>query len=153
MPYKNKQDCNKQRKRIAMKFKGKTCHKHGGTDGVPIGPHCRKCNNASVRKWVLSDPRRTLLLGARQRARKFGVLFRIILSDITIPDACPVLGIKLIPGIGAMHDGSPTLDRIIPDLGYVLGNIQVISLKANRIKNNASIEELEKVLAYVKRSS
>ena len=31
---------------------------------------------------------------------------------------------------------SPTLDRLIPELGYVPGNIAVISMKANRIKSD-----------------
>lgn len=41
------------------------------------------------------------------------------------------------------RDGSPTLDRIVPDKGYVRENVWVISGRANRIKNDATIEELE----------
>lgn len=45
----------------------------------------------------------------------------------------------------------PSLDRINPDRGYVPGNVQVISFRANTLKNNATREELAKVLAYMKR--
>lgn len=44
---------------------------------------------------------------------------------------------------------SPSLDRIKPELGYVKGNIRVISFKANSIKNDASIEELRQILQYM----
>jgi hypothetical protein len=40
---------------------------------------------------------------------------------------------------------SPTIDRIDPRLGYVPGNVHVVSHRANRIKNNATLEEFEKI--------
>lgn len=43
----------------------------------------------------------------------------------------------------------PTLDRIIPNKGYVKGNIQIISQRANVIKNDASAEEIMKVAKYM----
>jgi len=67
---------------------------------------------------------------------------------------CPILGIPLIPGIGAQSPNSPSLDRIIPSLGYVKGNIAVISYRANAMKNDATIDELESfsnnILSYIK---
>lgn len=41
-----------------------------------------------------------------------------------------------------MHDASPSVDRINPHLGYVPGNVQVISYKANSMKRNCTMEEL-----------
>ena len=46
---------------------------------------------------------------------------------------------------GVLGDDSPSLDRIVSSLGYVKGNIRVISYKANRVKSNATLEELRKV--------
>lgn len=46
-------------------------------------------------------------------------------------------------------DASPTLDRIHPDIGYVPGNVMVISAKANRMKNNASLEELKALVIWM----
>jgi hypothetical protein len=55
---------------------------------------------------------------------------------------------------GTGHHGvksnSPTVDRLVPELGYIEGNISVISHRANSIKRDASAEELEKVLAWVR---
>jgi hypothetical protein len=50
----------------------------------------------------------------------------------------------------AALDSSPSLDRLVPALGYVIGNIHVISNRANTLKNNASIKELECVIEYMK---
>jgi hypothetical protein len=61
-----------------------------------------------------------------------------------------VLGIPLQIGTGDKTDNSPSLDRIVPSKGYVIGNIEVMSDKANRIKTNASLEEIEKVVIYLR---
>ena len=51
-----------------------------------------------------------------------------------------------------MQDNSPTLDRIVPELGYVPGNVAVISWKANRLKgNNTDPELFEKVAKYIRK--
>jgi hypothetical protein len=42
------------------------------------------------------------------------------------------------------------LDRINPEKGYVIGNVNWISGRANRIKYNATIYELESILSYMK---
>jgi len=91
-----------------------------------------------------------LFFAAKVRAKKYSVPFSIELSDIMVPTNCPVLGIPLIMGDKYAHDNSPSLDRIIPELGYVKGNIMVISHKANTIKSNANVEELEKVFLFYK---
>lgn len=91
---------------------------------------------------------KTMLLSAKARAKKMGLPFNLIESDIIIPEFCPLLGIKLERKEQSDKSGfiysSPSLDRIIPELGYVKGNIMVISMKANSMKYNASIEELIK---------
>lgn len=52
-------------------------------------------------------------------------------------------------GTGPAPD-SPSLDRVIPELGYVPGNVIVISWRANNLKRDATIEELEAVIAYMR---
>lgn len=91
-----------------------------------------------------------MLANARQRAAKAGVPFGITRADIVIPSHCPVLGVELVRRIGRKGgcDSSPSLDRIIPDLGYVPGNIVVVSRRANRIKTDATVEELEAVADF-----
>lgn len=46
---------------------------------------------------------------------------------------------------------SPSLDKIVPELGYVKGNIVVVSLRANQIKSDATIEELQAVAKFYNR--
>lgn len=91
-----------------------------------------------------------LLNSARHRAKKRGLEFNITKNDITIPDTCPVFGTTLYSSKGHVTDNSPTLDRIDNSKGYIKGNIQVISHRANSIKRDATIEELEKIIEYMK---
>lgn len=81
---------------------------------------------------------------AKARAVEHGLPFSITIADIVIPDLCPAFGMALEKGGGKRGGGpwSPSLDRIIPEHGYVLGNIQVVSRKFNIIKSNATPEEL-----------
>lgn len=88
------------------------------------------------------------VVGARSRAKKRGLPFDITYEDVVVPEFCPILGIPLKEkGRPGWSDNSPSLDRIIPEKGYVKGNVRVISNRANRIKIDATIEELELVLA------
>lgn len=79
---------------------------------------------------------------AKLRAMDSRLEFNLTTSDINIPSHCPYLGIELSLENTKKLDNSPTLDKIIPSLGYVVGNVEVISERANRIKNNATPEEL-----------
>lgn len=98
------------------------------------------------RKWEHSHPENRLLNGARTRAKSKNIIFNLELQDIHIPKFCPVLGLELKISItGKLQNSSPSLDRIKPELGYVKGNIRVISWRANTLKNNATLEELEKI--------
>ena len=107
---------------------------------------CRACLT-DYRKS--KDPYFNLKAALRLRkgdANKKGIPFNITLDDLLpIPDACPIFGIPLGVGLPGGSDYSVSIDRIIPSLGYVKGNVILISLKANRIKNDASPEELRKV--------
>jgi hypothetical protein len=89
---------------------------------------------------------------ARQRAKAKGIKFRIGVDDIFIPKNCPVLGIPIARCVGSYtcSPNSPSLDRFIPSKGYVPGNVNVISRKANRIKNNATVSEIEKLLRWMR---
>jgi hypothetical protein len=86
-----------------------------------------------------------MLARAKLRARDGKYPFSISIDDIRIPEYCPVLGIPLVTKTGKLEPGSPTLDKIVPDLGYVPGNVMVISWRANKIKSDASIGELTRL--------
>lgn len=96
------------------------------------------------------DPRKQLLADARKRAKSRGLEFNICVDDIALPTFCPVLGYKLEVGDGKRQDNSPSIDRINNSLGYIKGNVRIISFRANALKNNGTIEEFEKIIAYMK---
>jgi uncharacterized protein YejL (UPF0352 family) len=50
------------------------------------------------------------------------------------------------------HDGSPQLDRLVPELGYVVGNVAVISRLANTIKSNATPQQIRAVADWFAKS-
>lgn len=92
-----------------------------------------------------------MLTLARQRAKKSGFEFALKASDITLPTHCPILGIELRYEEDADLRAKASLDRIDSKLGYVPGNIQVISNLANRMKQDASREELLRFAEYFSR--
>ena len=99
-----------------------------------------------------------LLENAKRRAKKKNLEFSITLDDFEIPKLCPLLGSQLqLGGDGLFNMNSPSLDRIDNSRGYVKGNVAVISLKANKIKSDLSIDELRflarAILLYVEQEN
>lgn len=94
---------------------------------------------------------RQLLDHAKGAARRKGLIFDLTAEDIYVPETCPVFGTRLEVGSGIRTENSPSLDRIIPSRGYVRGNVWVISWRANRIKNDASLDELKLVIEALAR--
>ena len=76
----------------------------------------------------------------KYESKKLGFHFTIKHSDLTWPTHCPILGIPL--SWEGHVDNTPSIDRINSTLGYVPGNVQVISARANRIKNDGTLDEL-----------
>lgn len=88
------------------------------------------------------NPAKEMWRTAKLRAEKSGVAFDIDVSDVIVPSHCPILGIPLKAQTGRVGKNSPSLDRIFPSRGYTKGNVQVVSYKANTMKNNATPEDL-----------
>ena len=111
-------------------------------------------HNAYCQKYRENN-RALLLLGqARYRAKKKNIKFDLELSDIIIPKLCPVLKIPLTAGSssGGPRGCSPSLDRIDNAKGYIKGNVQVISHKANTMKHCADNNELILFANWIKRT-
>jgi hypothetical protein len=99
-------------------------------------------------QYLKKDLRRFLLSSAKYRAKKKNLPFNIHKEDISIPDKCPVFSIPIRYSEGGKTDNSPTIDRIDNTKGYIKGNIVVVSFKANRIKSNATLEELQNLVNF-----
>ena len=89
----------------------------------------------------------------KKRARKKRLPMEVTAEYIKniYPDdmICPVFGIKMT--IGLKRSSSPSIDRIIPEKGYVPGNVIIVSMKANQIKSNATPDEIIKVGKFYKK--
>lgn len=111
---------------------------------------------ASKQRWKERDPKRAWAVyargGAKTRSDKFSVPFDLpdgYILSIT-PDSCPVFGtpFTFIGNVG-IQDDSATLDRLTPSKGYVVGNVAVVSMKANRIKNAYGSADIRSVADWL----
>lgn len=113
--------------------------------------HRRKYQNRANelrRQEHQQDPIRFMIYAAKGRSKKLNVPFDLQPQDLMLPERCPALDVLLERNVAHQRDNSPTLDRIIPEKGYVRGNVLVVSAKATRIKNDASVDEIERVAAF-----
>lgn len=102
------------------------------------------------KRWRLNNYEKYLLANARAHAKGRNKEFNITEEDIVIPDVCPILGIPLEIAIGKkIRDNSPSIDRIDSSLGYVKGNVQVVSWRANDLKSNGTLEEFRKLVTWL----
>jgi hypothetical protein len=85
---------------------------------------------------------------ARYRSKRDGTICTITAKDITVPTHCPVLGLPLYPGHGRAGPNSPSLDRIIPELGYTPGNVVVVSQRVNVLKRDSTIAEMRAIASF-----
>jgi hypothetical protein len=89
----------------------------------------------------------------KQTALRKGIPFTIKFEDIEQPEYCPVLGFKLNYGWSGedrRDNAKATFDKVNPELGYVPGNVYIISWRANKLKSDMNIMELEKIMNYIK---
>lgn len=95
-------------------------------------------------QWRGQHREQTLWLLAKHRAQRNGIEFCIELDDIVIPELCPILGTPL---------KAPSLDRIDNSRGYLPGNVGVISRRANAIKGDLTLDQVEALFRYMKRET
>ena len=127
---------------------------------------CNTCHNKR-KKDLTKRARRNKTVGslqhisdiqksARQRATKNNIpcnIDRAYIKKIMV-DRCPVLGFKFEINRKDKKNKwgtSASIDRIIPDKGYVKGNVIIVSLMANSIKNQATPDQILKVGKFYKK--
>lgn len=97
---------------------------------------------------------KTIYNRLKASAKKRGIEFTLTLGDLHAlawPISCPVLGIGLRFNRGKAEDNSYSIDRVDNTKGYSIDNIVVVSLKANKLKNVASADELERLSSFYKK--
>jgi hypothetical protein len=65
---------------------------------------------------------------------------------------CPALGIKMKWNNSPHQGDSPSLDRLDPSKGYIRGNLEWISERANTMKHDATLEEVEALAKWLKKA-
>lgn len=110
----------------------------------------KEWNKESVRRSYLYQSMRSKFRSKKANATRLGIEFTVDFGDIEFPTHCPILGIELdyFTEYG-WSENSPSFDRLDPNKGYVKGNVTVISMRANRIKNNGTVEEHRKIADFM----
>ena len=108
---------------------------------------CKECQDWYNQRRLNTDPQYRLWWSSRIRANQGGIAHTIRPKDIPLPKTCIYLGIPLDYRCAADRRSChpldcPSIDRIDPLLGYTANNVQVISYLANRMKSNATREQL-----------
>ncbi len=89
---------------------------------------------------------------ARGRARKRGLRFDddvLVLARVP-PLRCPCCDVELDYRIGVgQSPRTPSLDRTVSSDGYVIGNVAIICMRCNAIKNDGSAEEHRRIADYI----
>lgn len=98
------------------------------------------------KEWKAKNPEEGMLISIRARCKELGHSFNLTKEDILIPTHCPILGIKLDWND---RNSKPSVDRVIPSLGYVKGNICIISMKANTLKSDGTAEQHRAIADYI----
>lgn len=112
-------------------------------------PKNRDKHRLQVMRYALEHPEWLFVQRAKARAKRKSAPFSLTPKDIVIPSICPILGIPLEQNEKEIDDGSPSVDEIIPGLGYVVGNVAIISHKANSIKSDGTAEEHRKIADWM----
>lgn len=111
-------------------------------------------NKDRIARYNLNDrqinPKKYLLKKTARNAIRTGRQCDLTTEDFEIPSHCPVLGVPLIPGNkNKGWDNSPSIDRFDSSKNYTKDNIRVISWRANKIKNNGTLEEHKKLVKWM----
>jgi hypothetical protein len=107
------------------------------------------------REALLANPKvfkaSQMIRNAKHRAKVAGLPFDIN-EDYVVKicgNECPALGIPLDYMSNRLMPNSPALDKFKGDLGYVEGNVAVISHLANTIKNSATSRQVIAVAKWM----
>lgn len=105
------------------------------------------------RKSLIYQTMRAKFRQKKANAQRTGIEFTIDFGELEFPTHCPVLGIELDYFNDKRAENSVSFDQIIPGLGYVTGNVVIMSWRANRIKNDGTLQEHEQIVKFMKRYS
>ena len=122
---------------------------------LTIAEHCK--NTREKYKDTFTYRLRKLVEQAKARSKRNNLEFELTLDNVLdlYPEdnKCPVFKFDLSfnsNGRGGYRENSPSIDRIDSNKGYTLDNVQIISTKANILKSNASLQDIEALYNFMK---
>lgn len=160
---------------MANKVEGEPCKNCGSTlryqkSGRKFGP-CVQCtlenNKSSVRyyeyrgrdQYNVKSRINTLVINARNRAKKQSLPFNIS-TDIMVSlwesqgGKCAVSGREFCLDYnekGGPHQNGPSIDKIVPELGYTVENVRFVTYQVNTALSNFGDEALLLLLEDIKK--
>jgi hypothetical protein len=111
----------------------------------------KRWNDMEHRRSFIYTTMREKFRTKKANSIRVGIDFDIEFGDIDFPTHCPILGIELdYFSENGYLENAPSFDRVDPNKGYVKNNVAIISMKANRIKNNGTAEDHENIAKYIR---
>lgn len=122
-------------------------------DADPVRKAAHRAKAAEgMKRRRQSDRLGMLMYQIKCRSKKLGYEFDLDHTKIYKPTHCPLLGIEIeYNAKGKAGGNSASLDRIDSRKGYTQDNVWIISWRANRIKSDATVEELELLTKNLKK--
>lgn len=122
--------------------------------------HSTKMTAKWGEKWQDKEYRRSYIYQAmrakfrtkKSNTKNIGRPWNLEFGDLDFPTHCPILGIEINYFNETISDDSPSFDCVYPELGYVKGNVFIVSQRANRIKNDGSAEEHLAIAKYIQQT-
>lgn len=136
-------------------FTGKACKRGHIAERLVSNSSCVECRKDRWRQENQHDYLKYMIRNARARSKKFDIPCTITPDDIDLPTHCPccltVLDVRAerTEKTGHSRTNSPSLDRKIPELGYVAGNVAVLCVRCNGLKSGIDGTMIRFLLEYV----
>ena len=111
-------------------------NKNNSKNDTDLDYYCYKCR-------AIHAMRQGAIKRAKEEGNNPNEITLEYIESLATTTHCPIFGIPLQYGRGDQCDNSATIDAIIHSKGHIKGNLQIISKKANTIKNNSTTEEME----------
>lgn len=141
-------------------FTGKSCPQGHVSKRYSHNGVCYDCVMESNTKWYHKNKmdiewrKQRLFKCLKNKANKEGVPFELKYDDIIWETHCPVFGMELeYLNLDKPKMNSASFDKIIPEKGYIKNNVRIISYRANWLKQDSTIEQLELIVKYIKENT
>jgi hypothetical protein len=135
-------------------FNGETCRFCLGKTRWIKRNSCYNCYTETGIPKDFEKRKKQLISKLKSQAKLKGVDFNITKEDINWVEICPIMQIKLnYFTTGFREHNTASFDRKDTNKGYIKGNVFVISNIANMRKSDLTIEQLERMIYYVKETT